>query len=401
MFADRRAVVGGRNGAVGRWPDLVAVAPSALDLPPLDAASAIEDLLAGDAPVAAIFERDGALFAVTRGGCSVRLGVFVLQEGEGAHRLDTGIDLGNITIAVGDHRPDDDEDSDSDLLDLRAGIVRGSALSISAPTAVPAEAPPLGSQAAGLVSDEAPQPDPASPEPESAGEEASGPQPEPIAPAVGIQPVPGVVAKGAGAFDFVDLTSVSEPSKRTPLSLDTEVQASSATPTGSAGVTEIEPDAEDPSHVLGIVCSRDHFNNPRAAYCQVCGISMVHLTHHLIAGTRPTLGFLVFDDGATYALDRGYLIGRAPELGRDDTQCETLTLTDEQMSVSGNHARISLNGWDVEVTDLGSTNGSYTWDHSTQQWTRMAVGVATRVDSGATLAFGRRTLIFESVVRSK
>lgn len=150
------------------------------------------------------------------------------------------------------------------------------------------------------------------------------------------------------------------------------------------------------TEVMGIQCSREHFNNPRAAYCQVCGISMVHTTHYLVPGPRPTLGFLVFDDGVTFALDRSYCIGREPVIdpGRD---LSPLVLPDGRHSVSRSHAELVLDEWNLVLHDLGSTNGTFVWDAKNQRWDQVMQGQPVTVEPGQWVAVGRKVFTYESV----
>ncbi len=149
----------------------------------------------------------------------------------------------------------------------------------------------------------------------------------------------------------------------------------------------------------GIECNRGHFNNPLAAYCQVCGLSMVHLTHQLIEGDRPTLGFLVFDDGSTFALDRQYLVGRDPT-PEDGSGLQGLSVDDIDNTVSREHLEVRFQDWEVVVHDLGSTNGSFYWDTATNQWDRILPNRPVVVRAGSTVAAGRKTFVYEPVVRS-
>ena len=192
------------------------------------------------------------------------------------------------------------------------------------------------------------------------------------------------------AFEVVDLSRMKEPdAARRPLPIaKPEDREAVAAPGGG----------EQRNEVMGIRCSRDHFNNPSAAYCQVCGISMVHLTHYLVPGQRPTLGFLVFDDGATFALDRSYRIGREPVIG--DDEIAPLVLHDARHSVSRSHAELMLDGWSVLVSDLGSTNGTFVWDVIGQVWDRVMPGDPRAIEPGMVVAIGRRTFVFEAVARS-
>ncbi|MGH1490402.1 MAG: FHA domain-containing protein [Acidimicrobiales bacterium] len=123
---------------------------------------------------------------------------------------------------------------------------------------------------------------------------------------------------------------------------------------------------------------------------------MLHLTHNLVKGPRPTLGFIVFDDGSTFGLDRPYLIGREP-VAPTDSGAELLILHDNNETLSRTHAELRLVDWGVQLLDLESTNGTYIWDQSFSRWNQLAPGHPVELNSGDTVALGRRTFVFESV----
>ena len=177
------------------------------------------------------------------------------------------------------------------------------------------------------------------------------------------------------------------------------VEPSPVAPAGHGyqpGATVVAP--TDRVMVHGILCSRQHFNNPEAAFCMVCGISMVHVTHNLVPGPRPTLGFVVFDDGSTFGLDRGYVVGREP--GEPvDPHTAPLTIQDNNETLSRRHAEIRLVDWTVHVIDLGSTNGTFIWDVNYERWNQIPPNHPTLLSPGDTVALGRRTFVYESVTR--
>jgi hypothetical protein len=180
------------------------------------------------------------------------------------------------------------------------------------------------------------------------------------------------------------------PTIREPLPVD-----------GESGQNAAPTTADDEASgqvVEGILCSRQHFNSPNAQYCSICGISMVHQTHNLVRGGRPPLGYLVFDDGATFTLDGQYVLGREPEI---DPQIgagtsRPIVLDDPQMSVSRVHAEVRLVGWDVQLVDRGSTNGTHIWNDADSAWQRLAADEAHIVRPGVRGAVGQRTFIYES-----
>ncbi len=190
-------------------------------------------------------------------------------------------------------------------------------------------------------------------------------------------------------FRSVMLVGAPPPASIVPLPLANE-------PTGQLTQTELDAGRVE---VQGILCSRHHFNNPSSSNCMVCGLSMLHLTLNLVRGPRPTLGFIVFDDGATFGLDRSYVIGREPVLG-DGRNAQLLVLHDNNETLSRTHAELQLSDWAVQLVDLNSTNGTYIWDQTFERWNQLAPGHPVELNSGDTVALGRRTFVFESVSRS-
>lgn len=158
------------------------------------------------------------------------------------------------------------------------------------------------------------------------------------------------------------------------------------------------PPEEQGVLVQGIRCINEHFNNPNAAFCMICGISMVQQTHTLLPGARPPLGFIVFDDGSTFGLDRSYVVGREPG-STDDPHTDPLTIQDNNETLSRRHAEIRLIDWTVHIVDLGSTNGTFIWDPAASRWNPIPVNQPIPLSSGSTVALGRRTFVFESATR--
>ncbi|MEZ5379933.1 MAG: FHA domain-containing protein [Acidimicrobiales bacterium] len=191
------------------------------------------------------------------------------------------------------------------------------------------------------------------------------------------------------SFELVDLSGAANH-ERAPLP---EADSGPASSDDAAHVDTA------PDEVMGIECSRGHFNNPIAAYCQVCGISMVHLTHYLVPGPRPTLGYIVFDSGATYALDQPYLLGREPSPD-PASGLRPLVVDDVDHTVSREHAELTFDGWDVVLADLGSTNGTFRWDPATARWERVVPNHPVVIAPGASIAVGRTTFVYETVARS-
>ncbi|MFD2351762.1 FHA domain-containing protein [Nonomuraea ferruginea] len=121
-----------------------------------------------------------------------------------------------------------------------------------------------------------------------------------------------------------------------------------------------EQDHGDRPLVYGVDCKNDHFNDPRAPYCAVCGIALVQRALVPYKGPRPALGVLVLDDGTALPLETDYLLGRDPERAPEVAggSARPAKVTSPDGSVSRRHLRVALDGWDVNLVDLGSVNGT-------------------------------------------
>ena len=72
---------------------------------------------------------------------------------------------------------------------------------------------------------------------------------------------------------------------------------------------------------------------------------------------------------------------RGHENGRTAKFCSV-----DEPGVSGVHARLQVVGWQTELTDLGSTNGTHVWDSKRNNWHRVTGPVI--VTDGAAISFG-------------
>ncbi|HEX5119712.1 MAG TPA: MFS transporter [Pseudonocardiaceae bacterium] len=148
--------------------------------------------------------------------------------------------------------------------------------------------------------------------------------------------------------------------------------------------------------VVGVYCRRRHFNDPKMAYCTICGISMAQANRTADLGRRPSLGVLVLDDGTTVPLVMDLVFGRAPDSDAAVIAGAAGPVRITGDSVSRVHAWIVLDGWDVKVVDAGSRNGSFLCGPNETSWTRLTKGVPTLVLPGSTVAFGQRQLRYHS-----
>ncbi len=409
MDAFGAAVVPGR-GAVVRWDAAVLVAGGdeidALDLigeiqarvGPAPTSAAVIDLLRTDpryrssaVDLAAAVSTPDGLRVFVRGAMQIRTETDELIAGPEPVERDL---TGTIALWLGSEDPPPEQGHPA--LDLRLGVVTGSGLIIHRPTIdgllgtgpIEQQLPATGQHA--IVTPPDPSPAQISPAPQAPADNSGGPAPadggDPPPPARPATPQPAQIVR---PFESIDWSLPAAVETRQPLAILTE------------NSVELEQglQSEFDQEVLGIRCSRSHFNNPNASYCQVCGISMVHLTHRLEPGIRPTLGFMVFADGATYAVDRPYLIGRSPR-PHTESGLTPLATQDATQSVSREHAELRIDDWEVRYVDLGSTNGSFIWNPIGGRWDPVPVNVAVTLESGTTVSVGRMTFVFEGASRS-
>jgi hypothetical protein len=152
--------------------------------------------------------------------------------------------------------------------------------------------------------------------------------------------------------------------------------------------------AVEPVLVDGAMCARMHFNAPDAVVCRECGLSLPGDTRTLRRQPRPPLGVLLVDDGRGFTLDRDYVIGREPVLDIDVAagRATPLRISDTKGTVSRLHLRVSLIGWQVEVCDLGSSNGSVLYRQDGPR--TLAPMDAAVLDPGGRVGVGRRAVQF-------
>ena len=155
------------------------------------------------------------------------------------------------------------------------------------------------------------------------------------------------------------------------------------------------PVAGDDSRAVlvdGVLCARDHFNDPSARACRRCGIGLDQPPRSFERRPRPPLGVLVLDDGTRFPLDVDYVLGREPTFDSDviDGRARPLRVNDPNGTVSRLHLRISLVGWQVEVSDLGSANGSVVQSSGAER--PLAPFEPTIIEPGARVGVGHRSI---------
>ncbi len=162
-----------------------------------------------------------------------------------------------------------------------------------------------------------------------------------------------------------------------------------------------DDDADSRVIVRGIKCANGHFNPPDVKFCAACGIAMVQLSHDLVDGPRVPLGLLILDDGSAFQLDDDYVVGREPERDHKvyEGHARPLKIVDADRSVSRVHAEVVLTGWDVQLIDRGSANGTSICTPGSRNWTSLQANMPTVIIPGTEVRVGRRTLVYDAHFR--
>jgi hypothetical protein len=108
--------------------------------------------------------------------------------------------------------------------------------------------------------------------------------------------------------------------------------------------------------VSAVRCVDGHLNPLIATSCRVCAKTVPPQSSVIVP--RPPLGQLRMSTSDTIRLDHGVIFGRdpgTPDANRRD-QPYFVKLTDPD--ISRRHLEVVLDGWDVTVVDLNSSNGS-------------------------------------------
>ena len=190
-------------------------------------------------------------------------------------------------------------------------------------------ASPLGESASGRHSSQAAEPLPAQRQAPDGGADAASPK--------------GSAPSGAqGKHDGRTISAVGLHAARNALG-------------GQTGLDE--PSGTGPS-VMAVFCEAGHPNPVHASSCRECDSTITSRTGQV---ERPVLGVLRVSSGATAILDTDVIIGRLPQ-GTSSTAAQRprlLAVPSPGKAISKTHCAVRVEGWDMRVEDLGSTNGTF------------------------------------------
>lgn len=164
--------------------------------------------------------------------------------------------------------------------------------------------------------------------------------------------------------DLPPVAAPAPPASPDPVQEAAIAEAAEAASAPDTDVREPDSAAGDPSEVepaeqtvLAATCAAGHWTPAFAPLCRVCRESVP--AQPAVAIPRPNLGVLRLDNGDTIDLERGAVLGRAPNAPRGGSERPHLiNLAAYGRDISRIHAEIVLDGWNVLVRDLGSANGT-------------------------------------------
>ncbi len=152
----------------------------------------------------------------------------------------------------------------------------------------------------------------------------------------------------------------------------------------------VDPTAVATTEALieAVRCPDGHANAPGSQICRVCRTSIADTRIELIA--EPVLARLRAADGTVVDLDRAVLMGRAPSEQRSTVPLPRLVaLASPAQDISRTHLQLVPENWQVMVTDLNSTNGTFVTDSGPGGHRGLLPpGQATPVPIGAVLELG-------------
>jgi hypothetical protein len=185
----------------------------------------------------------------------------------------------------------------------------------------------------------------------------TGTIPGPAARATDDEPDDGEPGTGPTADAGTEPDTTDTTAGDTGTGTDTDTDTDSDTDTDTDGDGDGDGDGERPT-VDAVRCPDGHPNPPGSGTCRTCDRAITDDAVESIE--RPSLGALQIKDGERIELERPVLIGRRPPesatIGDEEATVVTIAGSD---ALSRSHAEVRLDGWTVQVVDLGSVNHTY------------------------------------------
>jgi hypothetical protein len=166
-----------------------------------------------------------------------------------------------------------------------------------------------------------------------------------------------------------------------------------------AGEGGTDPGATGPEVLVeGVLCPEGHFTDPDLSTCPTCGTPLPD-DGRRVRLPRPPLGILVTDGGTIYPVTGDFVIGRETERAPDVLagRARPLPLRDAARSTSRVHARLTVSGWKVLLSDNSSANGTFLSRHGAAgPWLPVTAEVPVPLAHGDRVRLGQRQLLFDA-----
>ncbi|MFT7476437.1 MAG: hypothetical protein ACI81L_003391 [Verrucomicrobiales bacterium] len=175
-----------------------------------------------------------------------------------------------------------------------------------------------------------------------------------------------------------------------------EVSDDGATVTESSALKSAPTLALERPQLRGVLCLNEHLTAPNESSCRTCGEPIASDAQQA-TGNRPTMGTLTFDDGAILTIDRPAVIGANVPTGYvvGDEPATIVRLDDGVGGVSDVQVEVRLSGWNVEIVDMQSKNGTYTMLRGERQTrTKLRASQSVTLQPGMTIESGGRHFTF-------
>jgi pSer/pThr/pTyr-binding forkhead associated (FHA) protein len=150
--------------------------------------------------------------------------------------------------------------------------------------------------------------------------------------------------------------------------------------------------------VEGVFCPAGHFTDPDRSTCRTCGTPLPP-DERRVTAPRPPLGILVTDGGTIYTVTGNVVIGREAESAPDVIagRARPLPLRDAARSTSRVHARVTVQAWQVLLSDNSSANGTFVSRHGAAgPWLPVPPHTPLVLVHGDRVRLGRRQLLFDT-----
>jgi hypothetical protein len=150
--------------------------------------------------------------------------------------------------------------------------------------------------------------------------------------------------------------------------------------------------------VEGVHCPQGHFTDPERSACLTCGTPLPP-DGRRVRLPRPPVGILVTDGGTIYTVTGDLVIGREAEAAPDvlEGRARPLPLRDAARSTSRVHARLTVTGWTVLLSDDRSANGTFlSRSGAAGPWLPVTPQAPVPLVHGDRVRLGKRQLLFDT-----